>query len=193
MLNWVKEHKQYIVAICVVIIALIDLMVSGHLKRDASENIESNSNAEVVIEPIDLLCRVILNDVGEYDVALATDGNTHVFLNETDKGISSYSVVSSKCKEINAEPVEIDINEYKDDSIVDLYNINENDAMSYIENLIQNNGYTEQARVYTDTFIEGLLQKDSTYTRYIIANNTLVMKDIKEALSTDYYIDNYVK
>lgn len=192
VLEWIKQHKQYTVAISVVLILLIGLMVSGHLKRDASKETEAQTE-EFVLTPVRVFCRVILKDIGEYDVSYCNDGEAHVFLNGQDKGISSYSIVSSECKKLDSNPVEIDIEQYKDENLANLYNINESDAMSYIEYLIANGGYTEQARVYSDSFIEGLLEKDSKYTRYIVANGTLVIKDIKDALSTDYYIDNYIK
>mgnify|MGYP004568182471 CR=1 FL=1 len=156
-----KDKRRYIIIAGVIILALLTIMLVGHLKRAESNTEDIDAQQEIVVEPVEVFCRLILKDVGEYDVVRATDGQSHVFKDGVDLGKSEYPIVSLKCKELNVDPIEIDIDQYKDENITGLYNINEHDAMAYIEYL-KEIGYAEHARVYDDTLIEGLLEKPYT-------------------------------
>lgn len=177
----------------IVSLLLMIFLVFNFVNRDETivETVEVDTSFQSATR---LLCKLELRGVGEYDVAVS-GGNVYVYKDGENLGKSQYSLVSrSVLTDSAGEAQAIAIDAYADDKISNTYDIDYQSALSYIEYLKQS-GYTENARVYTDNFIEGVLDGPDNDIRYIAMKDKLIMSEIAniDNFGTDYFIDNYIK
>lgn len=177
----------------IVLLLLMIFLVFNFVNRDETvvETVEVDTSFQNATK---LLCKLELRGVGEYDVAVS-GGNVYVYKDGENLGKSQYSLVSrSVLTDEAVEAQAIAIETYADDKISNTYDIDYQSALSYIEYLKQS-GYTENARVYTYNFIEGVLDGPDNDIRYIAMKDKLIMSEIAniDNFGTDYFIDNYIK
>lgn len=192
----VVKNKRLVIFGCIALVFLIvACMILGKGSKDTDEAIESVAPTEAIV--VDNLkhvkVRLELEDAGIYQIGMI-NGQYCVFRDAEFKGTSSYSVVANDIKDYSNVPAEeINIEEYKDEQINGLYMLSNDKAIAYI-NYLKQNGYTEKARVYSDTYVEGILDSGDDHLRYIVANNSLMLYSLDniDQFGPDYFIDKYI-
>ncbi len=192
----VVKNKRLVILGCIALVFLIvACMILG--KSNKKEEAEQEYVVETQALELDNLqhvkVKLELADAGVYQIGLI-NGKYYVFRNNELKGSSAYSVVANDIKDYSDVPAEdINIEEYKDEQINGLYKLSNDKAIAYI-NYLKQSGYEEKARVYMDTYIEGILDSEQEHIRYIVANNSLMMYSLDsiEKFGPDYFIDKYI-
>ena len=197
-----KLNTKYLIVGGIILALILAILLVGHFVR--GDSVEETST-EVHETSYDyegitrVFCRLSLydenNPVVTYEVA-TVEGSNFVFRNTENIGKSNYSVVSRECNTFDItydNSNYVDIEEYKDDYVDGLYNIDGEVLSVYIGQLI-NDGFSLTSKLDAQALTEIILEKDGDFRRCIIANNSLMMMDIgsKNIFNANYYINNYI-
>lgn len=196
-----KLNTKYLIISGGILTLILAAFLVGHFVRgDSDEEQLVVKETSYDYENISrVFCRLTLYDenmeVAKYEVASA-EGSSFVFRNSENIGRSTYSVVSSACKEFSIPQKDssyIDIEEYKDDYVTGLYNMPKDQVEIYIKQLISD-GFSICSKLDANALNEIILEKGGKYRRCIVANDSLMMMDIgtNYLFDADYYIDNYI-
>ena len=181
-----------------VVVFFLLIFIIGHLIRaDSTEDETEPVVTEVSYENVSkVFTRLYIKDDIVYEVASVGTG-VYVFKNGKNAGRSKYATILKECSllDIKTSSNYIDIEEYKDDFVSNLYHLGDTEVGYYLGQLLDD-GYNLLYRLDASSFNELILEKDGQCRRCLIANNTLMMNDIGNIESikfnTEYYIDNYI-
>ena len=197
-----RLNTKYLIIGGIVLALLLVVLLAGHLIRGDSTEDVTTEVAELSYDYdkiTKVFCRLTLYDNNEpmakYEVA-SLEGGVFVFRDEENLGKSGYSFVSRECNTFEVKHDYnnyVDIEEYKDDFVTGLYNIDGEQLSIYIGQLI-NDGFSLNSQLDSPAITEIILEKNGDFRRCIIANNSLMMADIgsKNIFNANYYIDNYI-